>query len=173
MKMVTAYLGLGSNQGDREGNLRKALSLLSRDGHITALSSVYETEPWGYTAQPLFLNMACALETRLGPMDLLELAHGVEHELGRVPTFQYGPRTVDVDILFYGDEVMETPGLQIPHPGIPERAFALVPLAEIAPDILHPILRKSIGELLAIVPGKEGILRWGSISSAPGNPAST
>ena len=172
MKMVTAYLGLGSNQGDREVNLQKALALLCQHGRLTVLSSVYETEPWGYASQPLFLNAVCALETSLSPEELLNLTQSVERELGRVATFLYGPRTADVDILFYGDEAMETADLQIPHPGISERAFVLVPLAEIAPDLIHPTLRKSIAELLEDVPGKGGVSRWGTLSSDPGNAVS-
>ena len=172
MSTVIAYLGLGSNLGDREDNLRKALSLLGQQGRLTAISSVYETEPWEYTPQPLFLNLVCAVETHLGPWELLELAQGVERRLGRVVTFRYGPRTIDVDILLYGDEVMETSRLQIPHPGIPERAFILVPLAEIAPGLVHPRLKKTIGELLAEVPGREGVSRWGTVSSDMGGEGS-
>jgi 2-amino-4-hydroxy-6-hydroxymethyldihydropteridine diphosphokinase len=168
MKMVTAYLGLGSNLGDREDNLRRALSLLCQGESLTALSSVYETEPWGYATQPPFLNLVCALETRLSPQELLELAQGVERELGRVPTFRYGPRTMDVDILMYGDEVIQTPDLQIPHPGIWQRAFVLVPLAEIAPGLAHPSLGKSMEELLAEVPGKENVVMLGPLLP-PGN----
>ncbi len=162
--MVTAYLGLGSNLGDREVNLKKALALLCRGESLTALSSVYETEPWGYTFPPPFLNLVCALETRLSPQGLLELAHGVERELGRVPTFRYGPRTMDVDILLYGNEVIDTPSLQVPHPLISQRAFVLVPLAEIAPGLVHPSLGKSIEELLAEVPEREKVMMVGPLS---------
>ena len=163
MSTVTAYLGLGSNLGDREVNLREALSLLCQGESLIALSSVYETEAWGYTSQPPFLNLVCALETRLSPHELLELAHGVERELGRVPTFRYGPRTMDVDILLYGNEVVQTPDLQIPHPLISQRAFVLVPLAEIAPGLAHPSLGKSITELLADVPGREKVVIVGPL----------
>ena len=161
--MTTAYLGLGSNLGDREANLRRALSLLCQRESFTALSSVYETEPWGHTSQPSFLNLVCALETRLSPQELLELAHGVERELGRVLTFRNGPRTMDVDILLYGNEIVNTPSLQIPHPLIPQRAFVLVPLAEIAPGLVHPSLGKSIWELFTEVPGREKVVAWDSI----------
>ena len=164
MTITTTYLGLGSNLGDREDNLRRALSLLCQGESPTALSSVYETEPWGYPSQPTFLNTVCALETRLSPQELLELAHGVERELGRVPTFRYGPRTMDVDILLYGNQVIQMPDLQIPHPLISQRAFVLVPLAEIAPSLMHPTLGKSIGELLAEVPGSETVVMVGPLS---------
>ena len=168
MKTTTAYLGLGSNLGDREVNLREALSLLGRGESLTALSSVYETEPWGYTSQPPFLNLVCALETNLSPHGLLELAHGVERELGRAPTFRYGPRSMDVDILLYGNEVIQTPDLQVPHPLISQRAFVLVPLAEIAPGLVHPSLGKSIEELLAEVPGREKVVMVGPLSPLQG-----
>lgn len=166
MNIVTAYLSLGSNLGDREDNLRKVLSLLRREMSLTAVSSVYETEPWGYTSQPAFLNMACAVETGLSPRELLELAWRMEGELGRVPSFHYGPRTMDVDILLYGDEIIETPELQIPHPHFSDRAFVLVPLAEIAPGLVHPVLGKSMSELLEEVPGKEkdGVVMLGQVS---------
>ncbi len=166
--MTTAYLGLGSNLGDREDNLRRAVSLLRQRVSLAALSSVYETEPWGYTSQPTFLNLACAVETRLSPGELLELAQGVERDLGRVSTFRYGPRTMDVDILLYGDEVIETFDLQIPHPSFSERAFALVPMAEIAPSLVHPALGRSIAELLGEVPGKEKVVMLGPLSLQKG-----
>ena len=155
MNIVTAYLSLGSNMGDRKDNLRKVLSLLRQEMPLTAVSSVYKTEPWGYTSQPAFLNMACAVETSLSPRGLLALAWRMERELGRVPSFHYGPRTIDVDILLYGDEIIETAELQIPHPHFSARAFVLVPLVEIAPSLVHPALGKSISELLEEIPGKE------------------
>ena len=164
MSEVTAYLGLGSNLGDREENLRKALSLLGDVGEITALSSVYETEPWGYAEQPYFLNMVCEFRTSLSPPELLALAQEVERRLGRVRTIRYGPRTMDVDILLYGDQIVDTPDLQIPHPRIPERAFVLAPLAEIAPDVEHSTLKRPISALLADAPGRETIVKLGALS---------
>ena len=164
MKNTTAYLGLGSNLGDREDNMRRAVSLLRQRVSLIALSSVYETEPWEYTSQPTFLNLVCAVETGLSPQELLELAHEVERDLGRVPTFRYGPRSMDVDILLYGDEMIETPDLQIPHPRFSERAFALVPLAEIAPGLVHPALGKSMTELLEKVSGKEKVVMLGPLA---------
>ena len=162
--MTTAYLGLGSNLGDRENNLRMAVSLLRQQVSLLALSSVYETEPWGYISQPTFLNLVCAVEASLSPQELLALAQGVERELGRVPTFRYGPRTMDVDILLYGDEVIETDDIQIPHPLFSERAFVLVPLAEIAPGLVHPALGKSMAELFKEVSGKEKVVMLGPLS---------
>ena len=166
MIMVAVYLGLGSNLGDREDNLRRAVSLLSRRASLIALSSVYEAEPWGYASQPTFFNMACLLETSLSPQDLLELAQSVERDLGRVPSFRYGPRVIDVDILLYGDEMIETPRLQVPHPRLWQRAFALTPLAEIAPGLAHPVLGASIADLLegVAVSDREGVVMLGSLS---------
>ena len=165
MIMVAVYLGLGSNLGDREDNLRRAVSLLSRRASLIALSSVYEAEPWGYASQPAFFNMACLLETSLSPQDLLELAQSVERDLGRVPSFRYGPRVIDVDILLYGDEVIEAPLLQVPHPRLWQRAFALTPLAEIAPGLAHPVLGASIADLLegVAVSDREGVVILGSL----------
>ena len=164
MSEVTAYLGLGSNLGDREENLRKSLSLLGDAGEITALSSIYETEPWGYAEQPSFLNMVCGFRTYLSPPELLGLVQEVERRLGRVRTIRYGPRTMDVDILLYGDRIVDTSDLQIPHPRIPERAFVLAPFAEIAPDIEHPTLKRPISVLLADAPGRETVVKLGDLS---------
>ena len=164
MSEVTAYLGLGSNLGDREENLRKSLSLLGDAGEITALSSIYETEPWGYADQPSFLNLVCGFRTSLSPPELLALAQEVERKLGRVRTIRYGPRTMDVDILLYGDRIVDTSDLQIPHPRIPERAFVLAPFAEIAPDIEHPTLKRPISALLADAPGRETVVKLGDLS---------
>jgi 2-amino-4-hydroxy-6-hydroxymethyldihydropteridine diphosphokinase len=165
MKIVTAYLGLGSNLGDREGNLRRVLSLLGQKMVVKDISSIYETEPWGYALQPTFFNMVCAVETGLSPQELLKLVQGVERDLGRVPTFQYGPRTMDVDILLYGEDVIDTPALQVPHPHLWERAFVLVPMAEIAPSLIHPSLGKSVTELLGQVTEKEKVVMLGPMSA--------
>lgn len=154
---ITVYLGLGSNLGDRSGNLRRAMELLGRVLAMGRVSSLYETEPWGYPEQPPFLNAALCATTQLSPLALLGLAQEVERRLGRTPTFRYGPRTVDIDILFYGDSVLESPRLTVPHPLLAQRAFVLVPLAEIAPTLRHPKLGKTIEALLERVEGKEGI----------------
>ena len=163
MTDITAYLGLGSNLGDREENLRRALSLLSESGKLAAVSSVYETEPWGYVEQPSFLNMACGFITALGPHELLAIAQDVERSLGRVRSIRYGPRTIDVDILLFGDLVLDAPELCIPHPGIAERAFVLEPLAEIAAELEHPILNRTIGALLDDAPGRGTVVRLGPL----------
>ncbi|MBM3119424.1 MAG: 2-amino-4-hydroxy-6-hydroxymethyldihydropteridine diphosphokinase [Chloroflexi bacterium] len=158
--MITAYLGLGSNLGDRKQNLARALELLSRQVVVEKLSSIYQTEPVGYRDQPLFLNAVCLISTELSPDKLLRLAKEIEVELGRVPSFPNAPRTIDIDILFYGDSVFSTEELTIPHARLTERAFVLVPLAEIAPDLVHPVNGKRIKELLDDLGEVAGVCRW-------------
>jgi GTP cyclohydrolase-4 len=157
---VTVYLGLGSNMGNRQGNLDKALDLLSQRLRAGQVSSVYDTEPVGNINQPRFLNLVCQVYTRLAPLELLALAKGVELKLGRAPGTSNAPRPIDIDILFYGDRVIETPELVIPHPRLAERAFVLIPLAEIAPDLVHPVSGKTIRDLLQGVTETQGVLRW-------------
>ena len=128
--MVTAYLGLGSNLGDRERNLAKALRRLGQRMTVEQVSSIYETEPMGYREQPWFLNAVCRLSTELDPFSLLRLVKEIEVELGRAPSFANAPRVIDIDILFYGDEVVAAESLTIPHPRLAQRLFVLVPLAE-------------------------------------------
>ena len=159
--MVTAYLGLGSNLGERDEHLREGVHLLCNSLKLIRLSSVYETEPWGYTDQPPFLNLVCEIETDKTSHEVLETAKKVERRVGRSPTFRYGPRVLDIDLLFYGDLVISTASLTVPHPGIAERAFVLVPLAEIASTQVHPVLGLSVGELLAQAPGVDGVRPWG------------
>ena len=161
---IRAYLGLGSNLGNRRDNLRAALDALAADGRArpAAVSAFYETEPWGYREQPPFLNGAVAVDTLLSPVNLLELCQSIERRRGRQASGRrYGPRVIDLDILLYGSEIVarETPDLQIPHPRLPLRAFALLPLAEIAGEVLHPVLNRAIGELAAAVEGREGVVR--------------
>ncbi|MDF2630818.1 MAG: 2-amino-4-hydroxy-6-hydroxymethyldihydropteridine pyrophosphokinae [Symbiobacteriaceae bacterium] len=134
--MATAYLSLGSNLGDRLGYLAEAIRRLGAPHtRVTQVSSIYETAPWGKTDQPSFLNMAAAVETDLTPDELLRHILSVEQVLGRVRTVRWGPRTVDIDMLLYGDERRATPDLQLPHPRMANRAFVLVPLLEIAPHL--------------------------------------
>jgi 2-amino-4-hydroxy-6-hydroxymethyldihydropteridine diphosphokinase len=147
----TTYLALGTNLGDRLQNLRAALAAMPPEIRVLDESSVYETEPWGYTDQPPFLNMVVCAETELTPRELLIRLKGIESALGRVTTFRNGPRMIDLDILFYADLRLQTEGLVIPHPRLQERAFVLVPLAEIAPSLIHPVLGLSVAHLLEAV----------------------
>lgn len=143
------YLALGSNMGNRLSNLKAAISNLAPQMEVKKKSHVYETQPWGFTDQPAFLNQVVKVKTYLQPEALLAHLKRLEAALGRVPNFQNGPRLIDMDILFFDDRVMDTLPLVIPHPRLHERAFVLVPLADLAPDLVHPILHKSVGELLA------------------------
>jgi 2-amino-4-hydroxy-6-hydroxymethyldihydropteridine diphosphokinase len=155
---VIVYLALGSNLSDRSANLQAAKDALPPAVRVRRSSSIYETEPWGYADQPAFYNQALEAETRLSPLALLKKLKGIETRLGRTPTFRNGPRLIDIDILFYGQEVIGLPGLTIPHPRLHERPFVLVPLAELAPDFIHPLLQASIAELLARS-GQAGVSR--------------
>ncbi len=147
--IASVYLALGANLGDRAANLQAAIAALPTWMHLLACSPVYETEPWGYTDQPAFLNQAVAGQTALSPEDLLIGLKDLEAILGRKPTFHYGPRVIDIDILLYDDLILDTPTLILPHPRLHERAFVLAPLADIAPDLVHPRLGKSMRDLLA------------------------
>ena len=157
--MPITYLALGSNIGDRRDNLRRALTGLAPEVQVMGRSPVYETPAWGYEDQPPFLNMALEAETSLLPEALLTHVKRLETELGRTPSFHWGPRLIDIDILFYGDLVLATPALTIPHPRLHERAFVLVPLNNLAPSLVHPVLGKTIAELLASL-DTSGITRW-------------
>jgi 2-amino-4-hydroxy-6-hydroxymethyldihydropteridine diphosphokinase len=151
--MKTIYLSLGSNVGDREHNLRTAIDRLSTpDLQVLRASPVYETEPVDYTSQRWFLNLVVEAETTLFPKMLLSRTARIEHELGRVRTVAKGPRTIDIDILLYGKAVIETATLQIPHPRMAERRFVLAPLADLAPNLRHPVTHKTVRELLDAAP---------------------
>jgi 2-amino-4-hydroxy-6-hydroxymethyldihydropteridine diphosphokinase len=142
-------IALGTNLGDREQNLAAAKSALLPKIHIERESSIYETAPWGYEDQPDFLNQVIEVVTDLRPRPLLRYLKKVEEEMGRLKTFRNGPRLIDLDILFYGQKVIKRPDLKIPHPRLQDRAFVLVPLAELVPDLVHPVLGESIKDLLA------------------------
>src|SRR5579872_2952289 len=145
--MNEAYLALGGNEGDRVAWLQKALALLAvKCGDIIKRSAVYETAAWGLGAQPDFLNMAVLINTDKTPVELLGEIHIIETTLGRQRSIKWGPRTLDIDILLYNHEIIDTPELKIPHPFLHMRRFTLVPLAEIAPQYLHPQLNKTVGE---------------------------
>lgn len=147
-----AYLSLGSNIGDREGNLREAERRLGAIGRIAAVSSFYETEPVEFTEQPWFLNCAAALETELTPHNLMTATLGIEKDMGRQRVQKKGPRVIDIDILLFGDVVLDTAEVTIPHPAMRERRFVLEPLAEIAPEVRHPAFNKTIRELREALP---------------------
>ena len=148
------FLALGTNLGDRCANLQAAKRELAPEIEIVRASSIYETPPWGYTDQPDFLNQVIEVRTHLDPLALLNHLKNIEAEMGRQETFRYGPRLIDLDILFYGQRVINEAELQIPHPRLQSRAFVLVPLCEIAPDFVHPTLNESIRSLLSKVDAK-------------------
>jgi 2-amino-4-hydroxy-6-hydroxymethyldihydropteridine diphosphokinase len=153
------YLSLGSNVGDRENNLREAIQRLESVGRVVSVSSFYETEPVEVTDQEWFLNCAVALETEMKPEQLMKASLQIEREMGRRRTQNKGPRNIDLDILLFGDLVVDAPELSIPHPGMHERRFVLEPLAEIAPEAWHPVLKKSARELLEELPAGQAVRR--------------
>lgn len=142
------YLGLGSNLGDRAAYLQSAIQELPPKIIVITKSPIYQTQPWGYSEQEDFLNQVIQGETELQPYELLAYIKALEIWLGRTPTFQNGPRQIDIDILFYDDQILQSPDLNIPHSHLHERAFCLVPLADIAPDLVHPSLNQSVKEIL-------------------------
>ncbi len=155
------YLSLGSNLGDREAHLRNAIERLGTLGTVLHISSLYETEPVELTEQPWFLNCAVVLETEKMPKQLLSATQDIERELGRrrPPNLTKGPRPIDIDILLFGNSIVDTPQLVIPHPALHKRRFVLEPLAEIAPDQRHPVLKRTIRELLDALPAGQAVRR--------------
>lgn len=161
--MELCYLSLGSNIGDRPASIARAIACLCCEGDVVLrrLSSLYLTEPWGYEDQEDFLNAAAEIETHLAPRDLLSRAKGIEHEMGRILRPRWGPREVDIDILFYGNMVVEEDDLRIPHPYLCQRGFVLTPLAEIAPDLVHPETGLKVSAHLDMI-RKAGECTWSS-----------
>lgn len=148
--MTRVFLGLGANIGNRSGNLREAMRLLSRHGEVAGVSSLYRSQALVLEGQPPgpdFYNAVCEIATNLSPSELLACVKNIEHEIGRRPGERWAPRPIDIDILLYGDERIETETLVVPHPSLHERNFVLLPLAEIAPEVKHPALHRLIGEL--------------------------
>jgi 2-amino-4-hydroxy-6-hydroxymethyldihydropteridine diphosphokinase len=152
LKLV--YLSLGSNVGDREAQLRDAQARLGAVGRVVAVSSFYETEPVEFTEQPWFLNCVVALETTNTPQELMAAILRMEEEMGRRRLQKKGPRSIDIDILLFDDVILDSKDLTIPHPAMHQRRFVLEPLAEIAAETLHPLLKKTIRELYALAPGQ-------------------
>ncbi|WP_426328487.1 2-amino-4-hydroxy-6-hydroxymethyldihydropteridine diphosphokinase [Pedobacter sp. R-06] len=146
LEYSTAYLLLGGNLGDREANLKKAIELLNdKVGNVIAISSLYETAAWGKTNQPAFLNQAVSLQTRLPALEVLERALSIEQELGRVRKDKWGERLIDIDLILFGNEIINIPDkLQVPHPHMQDRKFVMEPLAEIAPEVVHPVLGETM-----------------------------
>ena len=161
--MAIVYLALGANLGDREKNLRAALEQIRAFVDITRVSSIYETEPWGVRDQPWFLNLVCSGTTTLSPVDVLRRAKKIENGMGRAEGIRFGPRPIDIDLLFYDRLIELSPALTIPHPRLHERAFVLVPLTEIAPDLVHPRLRVKLRELLERLPSSETVRLYGKL----------
>jgi 2-amino-4-hydroxy-6-hydroxymethyldihydropteridine diphosphokinase len=145
--MATVYLCLGSNLDDMKKNLAQALELLSEQVRIEKISSLYQTEPVGYREQPDFLNAVCRGSTRLKSLKLLDFVKKIEAAMGRISSFRDAPRPIDIDILLYDNEIVESPVLTIPHPRLAERAFVLVPFAEIEPEAQHPVTGKTVREM--------------------------
>ena len=153
--MNRTYLLIGGNVGERRENLEKAAQFIGEQaGSIANRSALYETDAWGINDQPPFLNQVLEVSTSLDPHALLKVVLNIEREMGRSRKEKYGPRTIDIDILLFNDLVLETEGLEIPHPQLHLRRFALTPLAEIAAAVIHPVLKKSIDELLLECPDK-------------------
>lgn len=155
--MATAFIGIGSNIGDRIKNCRKSISLLSEKVRIVKQSSFYKTKPWGKPDQEPFINFVVEIETELAPRNLLKFLKKIESKMGRTMTVRWGPRVIDLDILYYDNRVIKEDGLMIPHQYLHERLFVLAPLFEIAPDLYHPILKKGVSEILSSLKGIQNL----------------
>jgi 2-amino-4-hydroxy-6-hydroxymethyldihydropteridine diphosphokinase len=155
----TVYLSLGSNMGDRQKNLRDAIARLESVGRVFKISSFYETEPVEFTRQAWFLNCAAAVETEQAPQEMMADLLEIEQDLGRRRTRRKGPRTIDIDIVLFGGIVLNSAALIVPHPAMQQRRFVLEPLAEIAPEARHPVLKKTVRELLAELPAGGPVVR--------------
>lgn len=153
------YLGLGSNMGDRHSNVRQALGLISSIADNLTVSNTYETFPQGFRSQPPFLNAACRLWTNMNPFEMMRVLFEIQFSMGVKAPLLNGPRPLDIDILMYGNLVINAPNLVLPHPRMHERRFVLEPLSEIAPSLTHPILKLTVTELLSQLDGTTGI-RW-------------
>jgi len=151
------YLSLGSNVGDREDHLRSAITRLESIARVISVSSFYETEPMEVTNQPWFLNCAVKVETTKMPKQFMAAVLEIEQEMGRLRTMKKGPRTIDIDILLFGDAVVDSPEVTIPHPAMHERRFVLEPLVEIAPEARHPVFKKTVSEMLDALPGGQTV----------------
>lgn len=154
------FIALGSNLGDRAGNIREAIRLAEKGGGLRAVkvSPLYESEPWGLQDQPRFVNAVMEARTVLPPQGLLRYLKGIESEMGRKEGERWGPRVIDLDIIFYGARVIKDEGIEVPHPYAPERAFVMVPLSDIAPGFIHPLSGASAAEIAERL-GKEGLRR--------------
>jgi 2-amino-4-hydroxy-6-hydroxymethyldihydropteridine diphosphokinase len=156
-----AYIGIGSNVGDKAHQCKQAISeVLKVDHHkLLAESSFFKTQPVGYTSQDWFINGVIKIETEMEPLELFRVLKTIELKLGRTQTFQWGPRTIDLDILIFDDKEIETEELQIPHPRLHERQFVLIPLVEIDQNLVHPVLKKTVGKLLEDLKEDQGVER--------------
>jgi len=153
--MAYAYIGIGSNLGNKNTNIKKSIKLLKEKCEVTKISSLYETEPIGYKAQDYFLNCVVKIRTNFNPEQLLKFLQSIENKLKRVREIKNGPRTIDLDILFYGNDIVNANNLIIPHPRLHERRFALVPLNEIAPEFVHPLLKRKVNSILKNLNSKD------------------
>ena len=158
--LTLVYLSLGSNVGDRAAHLRGAIALLELEGRVVSVSSLYETEPVEFTDQAWFLNCAVALETTESPEQLMAAILRIEQNMGRQRIQKKGPRTIDVDILLFGDKILDSPALTIPHPAMHERRFVLEPLGEIASEARHSVLKQTIRELLDALPAGQLVRKY-------------